>query len=98
MSSRIDITGERYERLLVIRLYGVNRHGAAEWLCKCDCGGTAIARGTELRKGRARSCGCLQRELLREGPRYRAKRPSRPAYVLSNIQGGSIEDLEDLIR
>lgn len=30
--------------------------------CICDCGVTIFAEGSKLRKGRVRSCGCLQKE------------------------------------
>jgi len=33
------------------------------WLCKCDCGTQKQVGGTELRRGRSMSCGCLQKEI-----------------------------------
>jgi len=30
-----------------------------KWVCKCDCGGTKLISGWELRSGRIKSCGCL---------------------------------------
>jgi hypothetical protein len=59
---RIDITGERYGRMLVIREYeqvGYDRY----FLCKCDCGNEKIVRMNELRSGKTKSCGCLNREM-----------------------------------
>lgn len=36
----------------------------AQWLCECNCGqhNTLITVGTSIRKGLAKSCGCLQKE------------------------------------
>lgn len=33
------------------------------WLCRCDCGVEKLVYGDQLRDGRVRSCGCLQRDL-----------------------------------
>ena len=30
------------------------------WLCRCDCGGEIIAKGTNLRNGGTTSCGCTK--------------------------------------
>jgi hypothetical protein len=32
------------------------------WFAVCECGGTTIARGDQLRDGTTQSCGCLNRE------------------------------------
>jgi hypothetical protein len=60
---RIDMTGQRYGRLLVLRCAGKDQHGILLWLCQCDCGNEKIAYRTNLRSGDTRSCGCLQREV-----------------------------------
>jgi hypothetical protein len=38
----IDITGQKFERLLVIEYAGLNKHNCAKFLCKCDCGNSVI--------------------------------------------------------
>lgn len=58
----IDETGNRYGRLTVICRAGSNKKGIALWLCKCDCGGKTIARGSKLRRGETKSCGCFEQE------------------------------------
>lgn len=68
MSKKIDRTGERFGRLLVIREYGRDKHGNVLWLCRClgkhgdDCGAETIVRSNDLRSGKTKSCGCLSRE------------------------------------
>lgn len=57
----IDETGNRYGRLTVIRSAGSHK-GYALWLCRCSCGAETIARGSDLRSGHKRSCGCLEQE------------------------------------
>lgn len=55
----IDEVGHRYGQLTVIEFVGI-RVGKAYWLCDCDCGKRAIVRGGHLRRGDAKSCGCLK--------------------------------------
>lgn len=59
----IDITGERYGRLVVIE--EVERRGkyGRRWLCRCDCGNEKIVAMNQLRTGKTKSCGCLNREI-----------------------------------
>ena len=33
-------------------------NGHSYWLCRCDCGGYTIARGSHLKAGNVSSCGC----------------------------------------
>jgi len=66
MGRFIDITGCKYNRLTVIKRVGSDRGRNAIWLCKCDCGNEITARGTRLRNGVTRSCGCLKGELISE--------------------------------
>lgn len=62
-----DLTGQRFGRLTVMNYTGtyLSPKGSkkAKWLCKCDCGKEIIVIGNNLRKGKTKSCGCLQREI-----------------------------------
>ena len=57
-----DLTGRRYGRLTVISERGRRKDRHILWRCLCDCGNETVVSGTDLRRGRAQSCGCLQRE------------------------------------
>lgn len=56
----IDHTGQRFGRLVVVRVAG-KRKAETVWLCQCDCGKQKEICGVNLRGG-TQSCGCLQRE------------------------------------
>ena len=59
MSKIVDISGEKFNNLLVIeRDYNV-KTGKAYWKCLCDCGNKTIVSGSNLRNGSVKSCGCL---------------------------------------
>lgn len=60
--TKIDITGNRYGRLVVIKECG-KRKTNTEWLCKCDCGNFHKATTNSLNMGSVKSCGCLHSEM-----------------------------------
>lgn len=58
MSKPVDISNQRFGRLVAIRPLGSDANGKKLWLCQCDCGGSSITTGDRLRSGIANSCGC----------------------------------------
>lgn len=62
MSSRVDMDGRRYGRLVGIAFHHTDNRGQAFWTFKCDCGETVVARGASVRRGMTSSCGCKHRE------------------------------------
>jgi hypothetical protein len=61
MSRFIDITGQRFGRLVVMERIGIDKHNNMTWLCVCDCGQYIKPAGSTLRNGKAKSCGCSRR-------------------------------------
>lgn len=61
-----DLTGQKFGRLTVIKRDGANKHGQVTWLCECECGGSLITTGNSLLSGNTKSCGCLQKEKLKD--------------------------------
>jgi hypothetical protein len=57
----LDLTGQRFDRLVVVELFAVINHGTM-FVCRCDCGSDLLVRSYALRLGRTKSCGCLQRD------------------------------------
>lgn len=53
------MVGKKFNKLTVIELLESGNRGEAQYLCRCECGGTKICLGTKLRKNRVKSCGCL---------------------------------------
>lgn len=69
MSKVIDMRGQRFGCLLVLDDEPIMQDKAALWHCRCDCGREILARGTSMRKGEKKSCGCNGRGLgkLKDG-------------------------------
>jgi hypothetical protein len=95
MPPPLDLSGQKYGRLRVIKLTSLPRQ-RSKWLCECDCGNTVEVFSTSLRTGHTKSCGCYNRELIdarkthgmkgsREysswrAMRYRCRNPRCPAF------------------
>jgi hypothetical protein len=67
----IDIAGQRFGRLDVLRTVRDTNGNMNGWLCRCDCGKEKVIRAACLREGITNSCGCLQKELAGKRARER---------------------------
>lgn len=54
----IDLTGQRFGKLTVIKAAGTNIHKKRLWECVCDCGKHTTVTGSDLRNGHTKTCGC----------------------------------------
>lgn len=66
---RVDLKGQVFVRLKVLRFSHRNRHGQAYWACRCECGTELSVSGQDLKSGHTKSCGCLKREAAAENGR-----------------------------
>lgn len=66
MGKFIDLTGQKFGRLLVIERCGTAKNGGVVWKCKCDCGNISTVASCSLRRGAVVSCGCYSREKFSE--------------------------------
>lgn len=62
MGKLIDLTGQRFGRLVVVERAGTSRNRQAMWRCRCDCGKKIAVQGYHLRTGHTQSCGCFHRD------------------------------------
>ena len=58
---RIDETGKRYGRLVVVEVLKRSlasrfKRAKAKWLCQCDCGTRTAVFGDKLRSGQIKMC------------------------------------------
>lgn len=74
-SSKANLSGGRFGRLIVIKEIGTKDYGGSskvKWLCKCDCGNHTELFTSTLTTGNTKSCGCLSKEMIGEkSPAYK---------------------------
>lgn len=64
MSKFIDLTGQRFGRLVVLKLDTERSNIKIKyWICQCDCGKIISVCTNNLKRGNTKSCGCLIRDL-----------------------------------
>lgn len=73
MSKLIDITEQKFGRLIVLKYKGKSKYGHSVWLCKCVCGNKKIINKSSLTSGGTKSCGCLQKEMVKL---YKKEKPN----------------------
>lgn len=87
MGKKLDLTGQRFGRLVVVRDSGEIKSGQGViWECKCDCGKKSVVRSTNLRSGHIKSCGCLREEVT-------SKRMKTKCYHTKTIEAKKGSDL-----
>lgn len=60
--NNVDLTGQKFEHLTVIKKVNDKTGVNARWLCSCDCGDTTIVIQSNLTSGLTTSCGHIFRE------------------------------------
>jgi hypothetical protein len=97
MRKTIDLAGQRFGRLMVMRRGPSAKAGDVRFWCECDCGRACVlVTSSNLRHGHSQSCGCQRneicaakcRERTRHGatgtPEHEAWRSSRQRCLNSN--------------
>jgi hypothetical protein len=83
MGKLVDLTGKRFGFLLVLKRSDKNDGKAAAWVCQCRCGKITTVRGSHLRNGFTKTCGC--NPLKRHGKNKR---------LAGEVQAEAMEDWE----
>jgi hypothetical protein len=76
----MDLTGKRFNKLLVIKKNDNKLNGSILWDCLCDCGNTTIVKCNNLNSGNTSSCGCLRGKNIRKHG-HAAGCDATPTYV-----------------
>ena len=88
--NKVNLVGQKFCMLSVIKDAGSSKTGLALWECKCDCGNLIVISGYYLRTGRRKSCGCRNfRRRGSENPKWSGHEEISGSYWHS-IKSGAI--------
>ena len=66
MGRRKDLTGQKFGHLIAMEPTERRSGGSVVWRCRCDCGNEVEVAANSLVGERTRSCGCLQKERVKD--------------------------------
>lgn len=75
--------GEKYGRLEAIEFAGRNKRKQAYWMFECECGTVKKMLADNVKRGVAKSCGCLAREKAGKHSITHSMSRSRPYRIWS---------------
>jgi len=58
----VDLSGKRFNRLVVLSPAGRDSSNSYVFLCRCECGTEVVKRASHIISGEVKSCGCFRRE------------------------------------
>lgn len=90
---RVDITGQRFGRLVALHPTDKRSHGSIVWHCLCDCGNTSDVSARALMHDGTVSCGCMRKDATNDSLERRGKThgvyysKKMDAYVVNRVHG-----------
>ena len=85
MGKKLDLRGQPFGKLTVLRENGRDKHNKVLWLCRCECGNVVTVLGSNLRNENTTSCGCYQRERSAESHTKHGASRTRLYFVWSSM-------------
>lgn len=64
MPKALDLTNQRFGKLLAVSKAPKRNDKYTRWVCKCDCGNQIEVRTDYLRNGHTTSCGCVKKQFF----------------------------------
>lgn len=94
----VDLTGQKFNHLTILKLTGKNKHNCFMYDAVCECGKIINCEGNDIKSGRIKSCGCTRFSTYHE--RYIKEDPDRAkingkfaAYKNAALKRGYIFEL-----
>lgn len=86
MTKTVDISGQKFARLLILYITHKStwKFNQAECMCLCDCGKITKTKINALKNGNTKSCGCLKRETA--STNILKVRPNKTTHGLSHLK------------
>ena len=93
MGKLIDLTGKTFGKLTVIEHCGkIKGNSEHYWKCQCECGNETLVKGSSLRSGNTKSCGCGKYDGIKK---YNMDQ-SEKSKILIGEKFGKLTVIEDI--
>lgn len=102
----IDLTGQKFGKLVVLERAENDKYNHIKWKCKCECMNVCYVTTSNLKNGRTNSCGCLKKEgnhkthrksntrlyKIWRNMKDRCYNPNNPNYRFYGLEGKTVCD------
>ncbi len=68
--SRLDVSGQRFGKLVAIKPAYSKPGRGVYWECQCDCGNTVVKALSSLKEGYSKTCGCYRKQFDLTGQQF----------------------------
>ena len=86
MGKFCDITGQKFNKLTVIKRLENSKWNETQWLCRCDCGNKVILTYGKIAYGHTKSCGCYKIEVTSKNKRKHGLRNTRLYRIWNSMK------------
>lgn len=92
MGKFVDLTGQRFGKLIVLEKIGRDKYKNIIWLCECQCEEKTLIHVTSnhLKSGHTKSCGCINKELMKELGNRNKKHGKRYSKLYNTLRAMKI--------
>lgn len=63
-NNKYNMIGKKFGRLIVLKECNERSGNEKLYKCQCECGNITYVRGSPLRNGHTKSCGCLRKSVI----------------------------------
>ena len=81
-----DLTGQKINKLTIIKRVANSKWNETRWLCNCECGNQTILTYGKIAYGRTKSCGCYLKEATSNLNKKHGLRNHRLYNILANMK------------
>ena len=86
MPKALDLTNQKFGKLLAISKAPKRNDKYTRWICQCDCGNQIEVRTDYLRNGHTTSCGCIKEQFFQQ--KNLVGQQFGRLTVIENLSGG----------
>lgn len=86
MGSFIDMSGQKYGYLTALSISHRNEREEIFWNCQCQCGSLVVIKGSLMRQGQTKSCGCYRKEVTSMNKKTHGMRSTRLYNVWNHMK------------
>lgn len=80
-----DLKNQKFGKLTVIEKCNKDKYHRNQWLCQCECGNKKIILEQSLLSGATKSCGCLQKNIVKNFAKLNFTKHSQSKTRIYNI-------------